>query len=105
MKSFHIDRMELLEAISSIVSSKAFDGISLDTDVHQYRERCDEYGQIMGRITAVVLAGTVDSELLFSIKELTLKTQQSAWNGLRETIKPGGEMSQIISDYVTKLSP
>ncbi|MDU9393207.1 hypothetical protein [Pseudomonas sp. zfem002] len=96
------DRMELLEQISSLVSSKVFQGVTPQMTVDGYRERCDEYGLLMGRITAVVLAESIDTDLLFSIRELTARTQQSAWAQLRSTIKPGGEISRILSDSARK---
>ncbi|MDH1143319.1 hypothetical protein N5C60_01670 [Pseudomonas mosselii] len=98
MTGKEIDRDELLREISNLVSAKAFNGISPSTTAEEFRERCDEYGLIMGRITAVVLADSIDTGLLFSIRELTAATQQKAWDGLSATIRPGGEMSRIVSE-------
>ena len=102
MSRTEVNRMELLEEISSLVSAKVFQGVDPTTTVDDYRERCDEYGLIMGRVTAVVLAEAIDTNLLFSIRELTVRTQQNAWAGLSKTFKPGGEISRIISDSAKK---
>ncbi|MBH3409858.1 hypothetical protein [Pseudomonas putida] len=99
-----LDREEVLREISSLISAMIFSGVSREDTAAAYKARCEEYGLLMGRISAVLLTDKIDTSLLFSISNLVSQTQQRALESMEMLIRPGGTISDILTDEAAKPS-
>ncbi|MEQ7920250.1 hypothetical protein ABQX22_13730 [Xanthomonas sp. WHRI 1810A] len=97
MSSYKVDRSDLLQKISTLVSQEVFSSVDKDDTAADYRSKGDEFALIMGRITAVLIAEKIDASIVFDIQNWVVQTQSSVFTEISRKIRPGGEISKILS--------
>jgi len=90
----------LLEAIQRLVVEEALAGRNmLKAKVEDYREVAQFVGNLMGPISAVVLAdGVIDQEVVDQGERLKSGITDSIFSYYQQQLRPGGEIAAILQE-------